>query len=406
MTALLNDDNRAFDPIEILRDLVAFDSTSRNSNLPITEYIRAKLETCHGIKTWLVSSPDGTKANLIAQIGPDTAGGILFSGHTDVVPVDGQNWDGNPFELSELPNGTLRGRGTTDMKGFVACVLSQAKLWSQLASQGTLIKPVYMVFSYDEEIGCKGVISAIDDLNQRGIKPDLCIVGEPTEMQVAVAHNARARVWVDVSATGGHAATHHQPDVTSATDLATLFHAKIITARHDFGPVFGHVTLGNATLAATGWEQANASNVIPSQAQVHFDFRGRPGTDPASLKEYLEAHAKATIDAYRADGKTTKAEIAIRTELMNPGFNCTDDAAIQLAAQFADNSRAITVPYVCEAARFWDAGFIQTVVMGPGNIKDAHQPNETLARGQIDKLLVALRRVTDYVTTPAATPAP
>ncbi len=406
MTAVRANDNRAFDPIEILRDLVAFDTTSRNSNRPINDYIQAKLETCHGIKTWLVRDPIEDKANLIAQIGNDAPGGILFSGHTDVVPVDGQEWDGNPFELTELADGKLRGRGATDMKGFVACVLSQAKLWSQMAQQGKLTKPIYMVFSYDEEIGCKGVISAIADLNARNINPDLCIVGEPTEMQVAVAHNARARAWVEASATGGHAATYQQADVTSASDIATLFHAKIIEARHDIGAVFGDDVLGKASLSSTGVQEALTNNVLPAASLKHYDFRGKPGTNPQHLKAYMDGKAQEVLDAFRADDRTAKASIDIRVELMNPGFKCTDDAAIKLACEFADNMNTITVPYVCEAARFWDAGFKNTVVLGPGNIKDAHQPNETIAREQLDRLMGTLRRITDYVTKPTPAPAP
>lgn len=383
---------------DILRDLVAFDTTSRNSNLAIIDYIRAKLEVCHGVRTQLDYNADRSKANLIASIGPEVDGGILLSGHTDVVPVDGQQWDTDPWTLTQKDDGLLYGRGTTDMKGFVACVLSQVEAWSKRK----LTKPIHLVFSYDEEIGCKGVITAINFLKNISITPDLCIVGEPTEMQMAVAHNSRAKIWFDATATGGHASKYNDPTITSAHDVMTTLAATLMRSRQAYGTVLGDEMLGLASMASTGVKTSYTNNVIPSAFENHYDFRGRPGITAAELENYFGHMAQAAVVEYKTlMEKSGHADLTVRVEMMNPGFKCTDEAAIKLGQLFVGNGEAITVPYVCEAARFWDAGFVKTIVVGPGNILQAHQPNEFIDPAQLKACNDFLNRVVASITAPA-----
>ncbi len=380
--------------IEILNDLVAFDTTSRNSNLMLIDYIRAKLSVCAGVRTHLDMNADGTKANLIASIGPEVDGGVLFSGHTDVVPIDGQQWDSDAFTLTQK-DGLLYGRGTTDMKGFVACVLSQVEAWSK----SDLQKPIHLVFSYDEEVGCKGVITAINYLKAQGVKPDLCIVGEPTEMQLAVAHNSRAKIWFDATATGGHASKYNDPTITSAHDVMTTLAGTLMRARQDYGVVLGDEMLGNASMASTGVKTIYTNNVIPAAFENHYDFRGRPGITAAALENYFSHTAQAAVVEYKTlMGKSGHADLKVRVELANPGFKCTDDAAIKLGQLFVGNGEAITVPYVCEAARFWEAGFVKTIVVGPGNILQAHQPNEFIDPAQLKACNDFLNRAVTKIT--------
>ncbi|MDX1922276.1 MAG: M20/M25/M40 family metallo-hydrolase [Alphaproteobacteria bacterium] len=389
--------------IEILKDLVAFDTTSHKSNLMMIDYIRAKLAVCHGVRTHLDMNADGTKANLIASIGPEVDGGILLSGHTDVVPVDGQAWDTDPWTLTQKADGFLYGRGTTDMKGFVACVLSQVEAWST----SKLTKPIHLVFSFDEEVGCKGVITAIDVLKAQHIKPDLCIVGEPTEMQMAVAHNSRAKIWFNASATGGHASKYNDPTITSAHDVMTVLSGTLMRTRGEYGALLGDEMLGHASMASTGVKTPYTNNVIPSGYENHYDFRGRPGITPAALENFFSHTAHAAVVEYKTlMDKSGHADLTVRVEMMNPGFKCTDDAAIKMGQLFVGNGEAITVPYVCEAARFWDAGFVKTIVVGPGNILQAHQPNEYIDPAQLKACNDFLGRVVASITAPSQAPAP
>jgi len=173
---------------KLIDDLIAFDTTSRNSNLELISYVQDYLENL-GVASSLIYNDDGSKANLYATIGPDVAGGVILSGHTDVVPVDGQNWSSDPFKV-ESKDGQLIGRGTSDMKSFLGVVLASVPAFKQ----HQLEKPIHIAFSYDEEVGCLGVRGLIDALNEKEQKPGFCLVGEPTGMEVVISHNAPIRL--------------------------------------------------------------------------------------------------------------------------------------------------------------------------------------------------------------------
>lgn len=389
--------------LDILSDLVAFDTTSRNSNLSLIQYIQNKLDAC-GIKSDLVPNEEKTKANLVARIGAESSGGILLSGHTDVVPVDGQTWTFDPWTLTEA-DGRLYGRGTTDMKGFIACVLSQVPAWSAQ----NLTRPIHLVFSYDEEVGSQAICSALQLLNQRGVAPDLCIVGEPTDQTVAFAHKSRANVWASCHATGGHASKFNDPRITSANTLAVRLCDSFDRAGKEIGELLGDPQLlGAASLAVTSWEITNTSNVIPAKSKVQFDFRGAPGISEEKMLDVLNPHAHLVIDKYKRE-KTGLADITMKVQLRNRGFHCDDVEAINLGKQFTGTDIAGVVEYVCEATRYVEFGMPKTVICGPGNILQAHQPDEFIEPEQLGKCLEMMERITAYVTQPvsaARTPCP
>lgn len=228
---------------EILSHLVAFDTTSRNSNLALIQYVSDYLDT-NGIGSQLVFDETGQKANLWATIGPEGDGGVILSGHTDVVPVDGQNWASDPFELIER-SGRLYGRGACDMKGFLACVLAAVP---ELTKRD-LKRPVHLAFSYDEEVGCVGVKRLLAWLKESEIKPRYCIVGEPTLMSVVIGHKAKRSMTVTVKGRGCHSSL--APEGVNAVDYAALVALKIreigkCLAREDY--VIVHTTAHTGVL--------------------------------------------------------------------------------------------------------------------------------------------------------------
>jgi acetylornithine deacetylase len=374
----------------ILRKLVAFDTTSRNSNMALINYV-AEFLASHGVQADLVWNAEGTKANLIARIGPDAPGGILLSGHTDVVPVDGQTWTKtkDPWTLHE-ENGRYYGRGVADMKGFDACALSKVPEWAK----ANLQRPIYIVLSYDEEVGCKGIGSALQVLNERGIQPELCIVGEPTLMEVVYAHKARADILVEALASGGHASKYADPDITSAFALASHLQALFDKKAKKIGKKLGDRTTGKASLAVTANKMENTHNVIPSACHLHFDFRGGAGMTQERILDVLNPLARKVLKRYRKQGRTGAADFRLTATVGNGGFCCVDDRAIALGQKLADTHRMGVAPYVCEAARYDEAGFGQTIICGPGSISQAHQPDEWVDIQE----LVACRNMMDRIT--------
>ncbi len=382
--------------ISILKDLVKFDTTSRNSNLDIVEYIGRYLKA-HGADLDFVMNAENTKANIIARLGPDVPGGILLSGHTDVVPVgDLKDWASDPFTLREAGD-RFYGRGSTDMKGFLACVLAAVPEWSTL----TLAKPIYMVFSYDEEVGCKGVPWAVQALKQRGIKPDLCIVGEPTNMQVAHAHKSRADINIEFNATGGHASKVNDADTTCANMLAVGFIAALNGAQAELRPLLGSDILGDASFAVTRWQTSDTHNVIAPHTHIHLDYRGRPGLGAETIEQALAPVAARAIESYLS-ARHGKATIELKAAVGNNGFACTDKDALALAAQLAGTTEAGVVKYVCEAAVFSQFGFAKTVICGPGSINQAHMTDEFIDGSELRACLGMMGRIGNYARTPIA----
>jgi acetylornithine deacetylase len=365
--------------IEMLRRLVAFDTTSRNSNLELIRYIQAYLDEL-GVASTLVPNDEGTKANLFASIGPEAEGGIVLSGHTDVVPVDGQPWTTDPWTLSEKTDGNLYGRGTCDMKGFIAAVLAGVPAFQR----ARLKVPMHFAFSYDEEIGCLGAHALAERLVGSVPRPRAVIVGEPTMMGVVNAQNAGGGLIATFTGVEAHSSMTHLgvSAIHFAGDfihwLNELQEELAQRRRADIDTVPGHTTI-NVGIVTGG----TAGNILARECTLNWGYRTLPGDDPWEVQRRAEAYV-AELLLPRMKAKHPDANIALRRRSFVPGLLPQDnEEAAKLALQWTGGNRTYAVPYGTEAGIFRGHG-IPTVICGPGDIAQAHQPNEFVARSQMD----------------------
>ncbi len=365
--------------IEMLRRLVAFDTTSRNSNLDLIEYIQTYLDD-HGVKSTLVPNDEGTKANLFASIGPDAAGGVVLSGHTDVVPVDGQPWETDPWTLTEKPDGRLYGRGTCDMKGFIAVALAHVPKFQK----AKLKVPMHFAFSYDEEIGCLGAHSLAEKLMGNVPRPQAVIVGEPTMMSVVNAQNAGGGLIATFTGFEAHSSMTHLG--VSAIHFAGEFihwlnelQDELSQRKHPhLDTVPNHTTI-NVGIVSGG----TAGNILARECVLNWGYRTLPGDDTTEVQRRAEAYV-AELLLPKMRKKHPDANIAINRRSFVPGLEPEEnEEAAKLALQWTGGNRTYAVPYGTEAGIFRSHG-VPTVICGPGDISQAHQPNEFVARAQMD----------------------
>jgi acetylornithine deacetylase len=371
--------SRAPSSIEMLQRLVAFDTTSRNSNLELIRYIRGYLDE-FGVTSTLVPNAEGTKANLFASIGPEDAGGIVLSGHTDVVPVDGQPWTTDPWTLTEKPDGNLYGRGTCDMKGFIAATLSHVPAFQR----ARLKVPMHFAFSYDEEIGCLGAHALAERLVGSVPRPRAVIVGEPTMMGVVNAQNAGGGIVATFTGVEAHSSMTHLG--VSAIHFAGDFihwlnelQVELAGRRHPhLDTVPNHTTI-NVGVVAGG----TAGNILARECTLNWGYRTLPGDDPWEVQRRAEAYI-ADLLLPRMKARHPDASITLRRRSFVPGLLPQEnEEAAKLALQWTGGNRTYAVPYGTEAGIFRGHG-IPTVICGPGDISQAHQPNEFVARSQMD----------------------
>lgn len=353
-----------------LERCIAFDTVSRNSNLGMIEWMGDRLRAL-GIPVTLVRDSSGTKANLWATIGPEVDGGIILSGHTDVVPVDGQAWTTDPFTATER-DGKIFGRGTCDMKGFIATCLALAPTWAKLP----LVRPIHFAFSYDEEVGCIGVRSLIDLLATLPFRPAGCVVGEPTEMQMVLGHKGK-RAWC-CTVEGRAAHSSAAPSGINAIEgAATLIgHIADLAAelRANDGPDAGF-DIPFSTMLTTMIDGGIAMNTVPDTCRFIFECRHLPGTDPEALfgriRDFAETRVTPTLKAGSAVGRVRFEEV-----LSYPGLDAPQEGAFtQRVSRLTCASVPPKVAFGTEAGLFQAAG-IQTIVCGPGSIAQAHRPDE------------------------------
>ncbi len=370
---------------QLLQTLVEFDTTSRESNLQLIEFVRDYLAG-FGVTSELVYNEERSKANLFASIGPQELAGIVLSGHTDVVPVDGQAWSVPPFELTEC-DGKLFGRGTADMKGYIACVLA---LVPELV-KADLRRPVHIALSYDEEVGCLGVCSLLKVLEQRPLKPMLCIIGEPTGLKPVLGHKGKLAMRCDVHGEACHSA--YAPYGVNAIEHAAELIGELgrigqrlrDTRDARFDPPFSTVQTG----VMSG---GKALNIVPADCRFDFEIRALPSQDPGEVADQLKAYAEQQVLPRM---QAVSAQSAIRfTELSAyPGL-VTDECsqAAQLIADFSGSQEFGTVAFGTEGGLF-DAAGIPTVVCGPGSMDQGHKPDEFLSVEQLDGCDEMLRRM-------------
>jgi len=360
---------------EIAR-LVAFDSTSRNSNLDLIDYLRERL-TALGAECHLTYDDQGRKANLYATLGPTDRAGVMLSGHTDVVPVDGQNWSTNPFSLAER-DGRLYGRGAVDMKSFLALGIALAP---EFLARG-LHTPLHFAFSYDEEVGCLGVRRLIADLEKAPVKPRLCIVGEPTGMKVVAGHKGKRSFLCQVHGRECHSALAQGVNaVEAAAEL--IAHIKgmqrRIKAEGPFDPAYEppYTTLHTGTI-----EGGSALNIVPRHCQFEFEIRVLPHHDADALTREIYDYAENRL---QPEMRAVAPDSGFDFRVMNDtdGFDlAADDEAVKVVTALTGDNRTGRVSFGTEAGLFNRAG-IPTVVCGPGSIEQAHKPDEFIAIDQV-----------------------
>lgn len=376
---------------ELLAHLVGFATVSRDSNLELIGFIRDYLAR-HGVDSELIYNPQRTKANLFASIGPSDRGGVVLSGHTDVVPVDGQAWSVEPFVLSER-QGRLYGRGTADMKGFIASVLAAVPGLTRRC----LRLPVHLAFSYDEEVGCLGVRPMLERLQQRSHKPLLCLIGEPTELRPVLGHKGKLAMRCQVRGAACHSA--YAPYGVNAIEYAARLIGKLgeIGSRlaqpehHDprFDPPFSTVQTGTI-------QGGRALNIVPAECQFDFEVRTLPGDDAQAVVEQLHGYAEAELlpqmQAVQADTGITLQPLSAY-----PGLaTAADSQAAELLALLSGSREFTTVAFGTEGGLFHEAG-IPTVVCGPGSMDQGHKPDEFISLEQLHGCDAMLRRLGDWL---------
>ncbi len=380
--------------LRLLRDLIAFPSISRTSNMALIDYVRAYLAKL-GVESRLVHDETGTKANLFATLGPADVPGILLSGHSDVVTVEGQDWASDPFVL-EARDGRLHGRGTADMKGFVASALA---LFGRTAGRA-LQAPLHLALSYDEEIGCIGVRRLIDSLAGLPVRPRLCIVGEPTEMQVVVAHKGKAALQVDVRGLEAHSSL--APRAVNAIEYAAeliVFIRSLAAERARTGPRDEAFDVPFSTFQVGTISGGTALNVVAGNCRFAFEMRHLPDDDPEQQFARILAHAREVIEpAMKAI--SPEAGIAFHPLAAYPGLDMApEDPAVALAKRLAGRNDHAKVAFGTEAGLFQKTAGIATVVCGPGRIAEAHRVDEWIAADQLGLCDRFLDRVADHLAS-------
>jgi acetylornithine deacetylase len=370
----------------LLEQLIGFATVSRDSNLELIAFIRDYLAE-HGVECELFYNPERTKANLFATIGPRDQGGIVLSGHTDVVPVEGQAWTVDPFRLTER-EGRLYGRGTADMKGFIACVLAAVPA----LLERPLTMPVHLAFSYDEEVGCLGVRPMLAELEKRRHKPRLCLIGEPTELKPVLGHKGKLAMRCEVQGAACHSA--YAPYGVNAIEYAARLIGKLgeIGAelarpeRQDerFDPPFSTVQTGTI-------KGGRALNIVPAECEFDFEVRALPDFDARQVADELQSFADELLPQMRA----VQADTGIRLKPLSayPGLaTSADSEAAQLLALLSGSTEFGTVAFGTEGGLFDQAG-IPTVVCGPGSMDQGHKPDEFISLEQLAGCDAMLRRL-------------
>ncbi len=382
------------DAVEMLSRLVGFATVSTRSNMELIDYVRDYLAK-HGVQAVVIADPTQPKANLFATIGPSIAGGVALSGHTDVVPTEGQQWSADPFTLVARED-KLYGRGSADMKGFIAVALS---LVPELTRR-TLKRPIHLCFSYDEELGCFGAPRMIERMGRDLPAPDLVVIGEPTGMQVANAHKGIRVQATEIIGREGHSS---MPDrglnaITVMGRFIGLLErlAEELKAAGErdaipglgFDPPYTSLNLGKIG-------GGTALNIIARECRLEWEFRPLPGADPEGILARLEAmvdqEIRPLLAAHAPQAQITTTPVCT-VSAFRPEPNGVAEA---LALSLTGHNHAVTVSFGSEAGQFQDAGF-STIMCGPGSVKQAHLPDEFVSLEQLGLCERFLRRLADW----------
>jgi acetylornithine deacetylase len=379
--------------IDMIRTLVGFDTTSRDSNLALIDWVREYLAG-HGVASELTFDDGRKKANLFATIGPQGRGGIALSGHTDVVPVDGQDWSTEPFALAEK-DGRLYGRGTSDMKSFLAVALALVPDFVERK----LKTPLHLALSYDEEVGCIGVRRMIEALDGRPDKPRLCIVGEPTLMKPVIGHKGKHSLRCSVRGFECHSALAHEGVNAGEAAAEIVAYLKSMARRfRDNGPYDPDFVPPYTTVHTGTIRGGTALNIVPKECRFDFELRFLPGADAEGLVAEVKRFAATRIEP---EMKSVRPETGIEFEDLTifPGLAVdAEDEVTQLVLALTGANATGKVSFGTEAGLFQKAG-IPTVVCGPGSIEQAHKPDEFIALDQVRACERFLHRLVDRISS-------
>ena len=371
----------------ILSDLIAFPTVSADSNLDMIAYLANRLEDC-GAQVDVMSDESGRKANLFATLGPLRDGGIVLSGHTDVVPVTDQNWTTDPFKMVERDD-LIFGRGSCDMKGFIAATVAMAPFFAQHVRD----RPLHFAFTYDEETGCIGAGQLAQNLTERSFKPSLAIIGEPTSMRIVEGHKGCFEYSTHFQGLEGHGSA---PDLgVNAIEFAVRYVSRLLDLRDElkhmapnnsrFEPPWTTVNLG-------AFNGGHVHNVIAPKASVDWEMRPVQASDADFVKEVLKTYCD---DVLLPSMRSVCPEASIVTEVIGEGAGLTPtdrNEAFEILSALTGTNRADVVSFGTEAGLFQSLG-MDVVVCGPGSIEQAHKADEFLAVDQLAQCLKMLERL-------------
>ena len=375
--------------IDLLGRLIAYPTISTDSNLALIEDLRGRFDAL-GARTHVFGDQSGTKATLFASLGPDVPGGILLSGHSDVVPVTDQDWSGDPFEMWQQDN-RLYGRGACDMKGFIAATVTMAARYAM----SPLKRPVHFSYTYDEETGCLGAQALIPQLRKLGLQPDIAIIGEPTDMRVIEGHKGCCEYTTRFEGLEGHGSS---PDLgVNAAEYAVRYVARLMALRADLRarvPDDSRLDPPHTTINIGRVQGGHAHNVIVGKAEVDWEFRPINSSDFRFVKEVMAQFVEETL---LPQMRAVHPNADISTEVMGEVIGLqpmTENAARDLVAGLLGANGADVVPFGTEAGLFQDMG-MDVVVCGPGSIAQAHKPDEYVSVDQLEVCLSMLERLGD-----------
>ena len=380
--------------MSILADLIGFDTTSRNSNLELIRYVEDYLSQ-HGVQSTLVHDDSGHKANLYATIGPAELGGVMLSGHTDVVPVDGQRWASDPFVLERIDDKVF-GRGSADMKGFIACVLE----WVPEMVAASLTTPIHIALSYDEEVGCIGVRRLLDLMEKMPVVPSMAIIGEPTNMEIVVAHKGKRGIRVNVRGASAHSA--YPTEGVNAIEVVAQLIAHISEVQQDIeknGPFDPGYRVPHTTLHVGTVRGGTALNIVPNECSFDFEIRHLPEHEIDPLIDTVQRYAR---DKLEPTMRLKNPDCGIDfTELFGyPAlFTAPDAPVVAFVRSLLECDRAVEqISFGSEAGLFSRRIGIPAVVCGPGSILQAHRPDEYVSIEQLETCRTMLRRLVESLS--------
>lgn len=374
------------DSLAILERLIAFPTVSRDSNIDLIGYVREQLSGV-GVISQLIANAERSKANLFATIGPAHEAGVILSGHTDVVPVDGQDWSSDPFALREA-DGKLYGRGAADMKAFLACAMKAALS----AAAKPLARPLHLAFSYDEEVGCLGVRDMLPVVASAA-RPICCIVGEPTSMKVATGH--KGKVFAHATCRGRSAHTAFAPEAVNAIHLACDLVGELRALQdrlRESGARDPDYNIPYTTVHAGRIRGGEALNIVPDRCDLDFEIRHLAIDDPKTLMSGIGAAAEAIAARYR--DKAPEAGIGIEVVNDYPGLDTPVDAeAVAFVRSLTGENDTIKVAFGTEGGLFHARAKVPTVICGPGSMQQGHKADEFVTREQVARCDAMLEKL-------------